>query len=224
MAGRVRFFIYKKLLLKSYVNITGQNIMQLEIYVLLPIFVVLCGATFYLGWVINAKAARSKLMSVEDQAKRIIADAEKSATNTKKEKLLEVKDEWYRKKQEFDSDYQAKKSKLKLFEKQVQDKGSFTGKITAKVTEVCLEKGCWMKVEKGNGETIMVRFKDYGFFMPKNIVGQTVVLEGEAKEKEVSVKQQQHLAEDAGKTKAEISKIKEVKKETQFIAKGVLVI
>jgi len=109
-------------------------------------------------------------------------------------------------------------------EKQVQDKGSFTGKITAKVTEVCLEKGCWMKVEKGNGETIMVRFKDYGFFMPKNIVGQTVVLEGEAKEKEVSVKQQQHLAEDAGKTKAEISKIKEVKKETQFIAKGVLVI
>jgi len=51
-----------------------------------------------------------------------------------------------------------------------------------------------------------------------------VVLEGEAKEKEVSVKQQQHLAEDAGKTKAEISKIKEVKKETQFIAKGVLVI
>lgn len=109
-------------------------------------------------------------------------------------------------------------------EKQVQEKGSYSGKITGKVTEVCLEKGCWMKVEKGNGETIMVRFKDYGFFMPKNIVGQTVVLEGEAKEKEVSVKQQQHLAEDAGKTKAEIEKIKEVKKETQFIAKGVLVL
>lgn len=108
--------------------------------------------------------------------------------------------------------------------KQVQEKGSFTGKITAKVTEVCLEKGCWMKVDKGNGETLMVRFKDYGFFMPKNIVGKTVVLEGEAKEKEVSVKQQQHLAEDAGKSKAEIEKIKEVKKETQFIAKGVLVI
>ncbi len=109
-------------------------------------------------------------------------------------------------------------------EKQVQEKGTFSGKITGKVTEVCIEKGCWMKVEKANGESITVRFKDYGFFMPKNIVGQTVVLEGEAKEKEVSVKQQQHLAEDAGKTKAEIEKIKEVKKETQFIAKGVLVI
>ncbi len=109
-------------------------------------------------------------------------------------------------------------------EEQVQDKGTFSGKITAKVTEVCQEKGCWMKVDKGNGETLMVRFKDYGFFMPKNIVGQTVVLEGEAKQKEVSVKQQQHYAEDAGKSKEEIEKIKEVKKETQFVAKGVLVL
>lgn len=106
----------------------------------------------------------------------------------------------------------------------VQETGTFNGKITAKVMEVCQEKGCWMKVDKGNGETLMVRFKDYGFFMPKNIVGQTVVLEGEAKQKEVSVKQQKHYAEDAGKSKEEIEKIKEVKKETQFIAKGVLVL
>ncbi len=108
-------------------------------------------------------------------------------------------------------------------EEQVKSSGAFSGKITGKVVEVCQEKGCWMKVEKGNGETMMVRFKDYGFFMPANLVGQTVVLEGEAKIKEVSVKQQQHYAQDAGKSKEEIEKIKEVKKETQFIAKGVLV-
>jgi hypothetical protein len=81
-----------------------------------------------------------------------------------------------------------------------------------------------MKVDKGNGETLMVKFKNYGFFMPKNIVGQTVVLEGEAVVKEVSVKQLKHYAEDAGKSKEEIEKIKEPKKETQFIAKGVLVL
>jgi hypothetical protein len=109
-------------------------------------------------------------------------------------------------------------------EEQVQSKGSFNGKITAKVVEVCQEKGCWMKVDKGNGETIMVKFKDYGFFMPTNIVGQTVVLEGEAKVKEVSVKQQKHYAGDAGKPKEEIKQIKEAKKETQFVAKGVLVL
>ena len=109
-------------------------------------------------------------------------------------------------------------------EKKVAIENKFEGKITGKVLEVCQEKGCWMKVDKGNGETIMVKFKDYGFFMPKDLVGQTVVLEGEAKVKEVSVKQQKHYAEDAGKPKAEIEKITQVKKETQFIAKGVLVL
>lgn len=100
----------------------------------------------------------------------------------------------------------------------------FEGKITGKVVEVCQEKGCWMKVERPNGEKLMVKFKDYGFFMPKNIVGKEVVLDGEATVKEVSVKQLKHYAEDAGKSKEEIEKIKEPRKELQFVAKGVLVL
>ena len=100
----------------------------------------------------------------------------------------------------------------------------FTGKISGKVVEVCQEKGCWMKVEKENGETLMVKFKDYGFFMPKDIQGKEVVLDGEAIVKEVSVKQQKHYAKDAGKPADEIEKIKAPKKEVQFIAKGVLVL
>lgn len=101
---------------------------------------------------------------------------------------------------------------------------SYSGKISGKVTEVCQEKGCWMKLEKDNGETLMIKFKDYGFFMPKDIEGKEVVLEGEAIVKEVSVKQQKHYAKDAGKSQEEIEKIKSPKKETQFIAKGVLVL
>ena len=100
----------------------------------------------------------------------------------------------------------------------------FEGKVSGKVVEVCQEKGCWMKIERPNGENLMVKFKDYGFFMPKNIVGKEVVLDGEATMKEVSVKQQKHYAEDAGKSKEEIEKIKEPKKELQFVAKGVLVL
>ena len=100
----------------------------------------------------------------------------------------------------------------------------YEGKLTGKVVEVCQEKGCWMKLEKANGERLMVKFKDYGFFMPKNIVGKEVVLDGEATVKEVSVKQQKHYAQDAGKSKEEIEKIKEPKKELQFVAKGVLVL
>lgn len=100
----------------------------------------------------------------------------------------------------------------------------FEGKVSGKVVEVCQEKGCWMKVERANGEKLMVKFKDYGYFMPRNIVGKDVVLDGEATVKEVSVKQQRHYAEDAGKSKEEIEKIKQPKKELQFVAKGVLVL
>lgn len=102
-------------------------------------------------------------------------------------------------------------------------KNKFSGKISGTVTDVCQEKGCWMKLERNNGEKVMVKFKDYGFFMPKNIVGKEVVLEGEALVKEVSVKQLQHYAKDAGKSEEEIKTIKKPKKELQFVASGVLV-
>ena len=100
----------------------------------------------------------------------------------------------------------------------------FTGKATGKVVSVCQEKGCWMKLEKAGGETMMVKFKDYGFFMPKDILGKEVVVEGEAAVKETSVKQLRHYAGDAGRSKEEISKIKAPKKELIFTAKGVLVL
>lgn len=93
-----------------------------ELYVLIPLIVVLCAGTFYLGWFMQNKVTKGKINSAEEQAKRIIADGEKAALNIKKEKLLEVRDEWYKKKQEFDGDYNNKKNKLKSFEKQLQEK------------------------------------------------------------------------------------------------------
>jgi len=108
-------------------------------------------------------------------------------------------------------------------ESQMKD-AKFTGKASGKVVSVCQEKGCWMKVEKAGGETMMVKFKDYGFFMPKDIVGKEVVLDGDASVKETSVKQLKHYAADAGKSKEEISKITIPKKELIFTAKGVLVL
>ena len=108
-------------------------------------------------------------------------------------------------------------------DKKLKD-NKYEGKITGKVVEVCQEKGCWMKIEKADGEKLMVKFKDYGYFMPMDIVGKEVVLEGEATIKEVSVKQQQHYAKDAGKSEEEIKKITKSKKEVQFVAKGVLVL
>lgn len=96
-------------------------------------------------------------------------------------------------------------------------------KVTGTVESVCQVKGCWMKVKLDNGETMRVMFKDYGFFVPKDLSGKTVVFEGEAQKKLVPVEHLQHYAQDAGKSKEEIAKITEPKQELTFIADGVLV-
>jgi len=95
-------------------------------------------------------------------------------------------------------------------------------KFTAKVNEVCQAKGCWMRLDLGDDES-MVKFKDYGFFMPKNIAGKEVIVNGKAFVAEVSVEEQRHYAEDAGKTKEEIEAITEIEKTLSFEADGVLV-
>lgn len=95
-------------------------------------------------------------------------------------------------------------------------------KMIAKVDEVCQAKGCWMKLDLPNGEQVMVKFKDYGFFMPKDISGKEVIINGKAYVSEVSVDEQRHYAEDGGATAEEIAKITEPKKTLSFLADGVL--
>ena len=93
--------------------------------------------------------------------------------------------------------------------------------FTATVKEVCQAKGCWMKLELKDGKEAMVRFKDYGFFMPKDIAGKAVVVNGKAFADEMSIDDQKHYAEDAGATKEEIAKIVRPKKMFSFLASGV---
>lgn len=102
--------------------------------------------------------------------------------------------------------------------------GVFEGKVTGKVKEVCKAMGCWIRLEKADGSSLMVKTKDHGFFLPQDLVGKTVTLEGTATIKEVSEEKRKHFAEDAGKSKEEIKKIKGSEKEVQFIASGVKVL
>lgn len=94
-------------------------------------------------------------------------------------------------------------------------------KVTASINEVCSKKGCWMKLDLGNNEEMMVRFKDYGFFMPLNAEGE-VIVNGKAYVTETSVDELRHYAEDAGKSKEEIEAITEPKRTLAFEADGVL--
>lgn len=95
-------------------------------------------------------------------------------------------------------------------------------KFASTVNEVCSKKGCWMKLPLSKDTETMVRFKDYEFFMPIDSKGREVVVNGKAFVKETSVKELQHYAEDAGKSKEEIAKITTSKIEYTFEADGVL--
>jgi len=96
-------------------------------------------------------------------------------------------------------------------------------KFSAKVTEVCQSKGCWMKLQLEDGGEAMVRFKDYAFFMPKDIAGKEVVVSGKAFTEMMTVDDQRHYAEDEGKSAEEIAAITEPKKTFSFEASGVLI-
>ncbi|MDP5229466.1 MAG: DUF4920 domain-containing protein [Cellulophaga sp.] len=95
-------------------------------------------------------------------------------------------------------------------------------KFSATVLEVCKSKGCWMKLKLDDGSEAMVKFKDYGFFMPKDIDGKEVIVNGKAFVEEMSVDEQRHYAEDGGESAEAIEAITEPKKTLSFEADGVL--
>lgn len=96
-------------------------------------------------------------------------------------------------------------------------------KVTGKVIEVCKAEGCWVRVETKTG-SMLVKMKDHAFLVPVALEGKTIVADGVATYKETSVEQLRHFAEDAGKTKEEIAKITEPKKEIVLQATGIKVL
>lgn len=96
-------------------------------------------------------------------------------------------------------------------------------KVEGKVTEVCKAEGCWLRMETASG-TMLVKMKDHKFLVPLALNGKKVIADGTATLKETSVEMLRHYAEDAGKSKEEIAKITEPKKEMVLQAKGILVL
>lgn len=91
-----------------------------------------------------------------------------------------------------------------------------------KITEVCSNAGCWVNIDRGNGESFMVRFKDH-FTIPLNTkIGSTAYLHGLAYMDTVQVEDLKHFAQDAGKSEAEIEKITKPEYSLNFEADGIL--
>ena len=111
--------------------------------------------------------------------------------------------------------------------KQLETNDSVNVVMKAKVEGVCQAKGCWMNLVDpavASEEELFVKFKDYAFFVPKDIAGREVLVEGVAYKEETTVEELRHYAEDAGKSEEEIAKITEPVTEKKFMATGVVIV
>lgn len=95
--------------------------------------------------------------------------------------------------------------------------------LAANINECCKKKGCWMTIDLENGEEMMVRFRDYDFFVPLNADGRSTVLKGKVFNDTIDVAMLQHYAEDAGASADSIAKITEPQVSFSFLADGVVV-
>ena len=110
---------------------------------------------------------------------------------------------------------------------QIETQDSVYTQLEASVKGVCQVKGCWMNLvdeTTSPDQTIFVKFKDYAFFMPKDIAGKKVIVEGYAYKEVTSVDELRHYAEDEGKSQEEINKITEPQEEFKFMADGVIIL
>ena len=96
-------------------------------------------------------------------------------------------------------------------------------KFKSEINEVCQKKGCWMTLDLADDKEAFVKFKDYGFFVPKNAQDKEVVVNGKAFVSVESVDVLKHYAKDAGKSQAAIDSIVEPKVTYSFMADGVLI-
>jgi len=189
--------------------------MEMEIYILLPIFVILCLLTFFLGWYIQNRANKAKINSAENISKQIIndaenkakeiileaekkakqfkIDAEKYAQTLKKEKMLEVKDEFYKRKQKFDEDVKLKEKELFDFERKLRNEKETIEKLKTELNNKQSE------AEKSIN-TYNIKIKEVD---EKEKLVEKLIKENE----ELIVKQRETLQSIAGMTEEEAKKV-----------------
>ena len=96
-------------------------------------------------------------------------------------------------------------------------------KLEGTILQTCPKKGCWMSLATSS-DTLFVRFRDYGFFVPTDsISGKVAVIEGDLFLDTITVEMRKHYAEDAGKSEEEIAAITEPEYDVNFIADGVII-
>lgn len=109
------------------------------------------------------------------------------------------------------------------FETLFTGKDSLEVKLVGNIEDVCQTKGCWMTLNMDDNNTMMVRFKDYEFFVPKDASGKTAIVEGIARVDTISVAERKHYLEDNNASQEEIDAITEPEITYSFEASGVII-
>lgn len=90
---------------------------------LTSLIAVACGAAaFLIGWFGQASITRKKIGTVEERSRQILEAADREANSLKKEKLIEVKDEWIKKRQDLDNEFNSRQRKIQNVERQLTSK------------------------------------------------------------------------------------------------------
>ncbi len=90
--------------------------------------------------------------------------------------------------------------------------------VRGRISEVCQRKGCWTILEDADA-TVRVRFKDYGFFLPKDSSGRQAYVEGVVTIQTLSEKQARHYQSEA--KDGDPAAIHGPQREIGFVATGV---
>jgi hypothetical protein len=93
--------------------------------------------------------------------------------------------------------------------------------IRGRIADVCQRKGCWTVLSRGEDQ-VRVRFKDYGFFLPKDCSGKQAYVEGVVAVETLSEKMARHYADESRtEDPSEISGPRQV---VGFTASGVRIV
>jgi len=88
------------------------------------------GVVFVAGWFARRIVDRSKVMSAEELAEKIVREAQRESETQKKAAILEAKDEWYKAKAKFEDETQQTRSEIEKRERQIEKReGNLSRKV-----------------------------------------------------------------------------------------------
>ena len=95
---------------------------QGELFIIIPVGIILLILGSVIGWFVNKKISESQLKHTRKLAENIIAEAQREAETQKKAAVLEAKDEWYQAKLRFEKDTQEARQELKKQERRLEER------------------------------------------------------------------------------------------------------